>query len=495
MLVRHQVVVCPPVRLAVLLLLLLVAGCALQSYEPQPLQVRQTYSELTGRSLDAPELRKFMRAHGRPADDGQSPVWDEQALVLAALYLNPDMQVALAEWRLQQAGEVTAAQRINPNLNVPLEWHTDTGDGQSPWMIGLVFDLVFERRGKRAARIERAELQSAAARIAVDEVAWQVRGQVRQALASLAVARAGSESLQRRIEVVEATQQLLGRRQELGQMAAFELNRNRLELQRLRLGLSEQRRQVAAARNRLAAAIGITPDKLATINIELPDAAALPAAESVPAADVQGLALRERYDIRMALLEYAAQEAALRLQIEKQYPDINLSPGFVFDQSDNVWELGSAWVLPLFHNHEGEIAEAMARRRLLQARFIDLQAGVIARVANARSEYLGRRQTYREARELKAEADRHAEQMRRQFEAGYADRLQFLRARQVAAEADQALVDSRAALLSAHAALEQTLQHELNASNRTAAVVADLVDKDNAAVAAGAAGTEGETNP
>lgn len=485
----------PLVRLAMpFLLVLLVAGCALQSYEPQPLQVPQTYSELTSRSLDAPDLRDFMRAHGRPADDGQSLVWDEQALVLAALYLNPDMQVALAEWRLQQAAEITAAQRINPNLNVPLEWHTDTGDGQSPWLIGVVFDLVFERRGKRAARIEQAELQSAAARIAVDEVAWQVRGQVRQALASLAAARAGAESLQRRIEVVEDMQQLLGRRQELGQMAAFELNRNRLELQRLRLALSEQRRQVASARNRLAAAIGITPDRLATVDLELPDAATLPAAEAVPATDIQGLALRERYDIRMALLEYAAQEAALRLEIEKQYPDINLSPGFVFDQSDNVWELGSAWVLPLFHNHEGEIAEAMARRRLLQARFIDLQAGVITRVANARSEYLGRRQTYREAQTLKTEADKHADQMRRQFEAGYADRLQFLRASQVVTEAEQALADSRAALLSAHAALEQALQHELATSNRTAAVVADLVDNDKNA-AAGQADTEGETSP
>lgn len=49
---------------------------------------------------------------------------------------------------------------------------------------------------------------------------------------------------------------------------------------------------------------------------------------------------------------YVQAESELRLDIEKQYPDLVLSPGFLFDQSDYIWPLAALWVLPLFKNTE-----------------------------------------------------------------------------------------------------------------------------------------------
>lgn len=463
-----------------LLLLLILTGCAIQQHPPVPLDVQQTYIDLSSRDLDNPALREFMIEQGFSPPTWPLSVWNVDALTLAALYLNPDMQVAIAEWRSQQAGEITAAQRINPTMNLPLEWHTDTSEGQSPWLIGVVLDLVFERSGKRAARIERAELQTAAARIALQQAAWNVRSRVHEALAELGAARDSVTALEQRIEGVTDILGVLQRREELGQVAAFELSSNRLELQRLRLQLSQKQQMIDSARGRLATAIGVVPSQFAEIDVSLPAADSLPSPEQLPTLDIQGLALQHRYDIRRALTEYAAQEAALRLQIEKQYPDINLSPGFVFDQSDNVWALGSAWLLPLFHNHEGEIAEALAQRSLLQARFVSLQASIIDRVFTARNDYLGKLNTYKEARTLQADAEDYRRRIRQQLEAGYADRLQFLRARQITSEASQAVFDSRAGLLQAYAVLEKTLQYSLRDSNWSDAVVADLVSGNKA---------------
>ncbi len=458
------------------LLALLLAGCAApQSYTPAPIDARQAFTTYTRQNLDDPALRDFLQAHGQTIDAWPQQRWDLTALTLAALFFNPEIRVAEARWQLQKAGEITAAQRINPTFNLPLEWHTDTSDGQSPWLLGTVLDLVLERKGKREARIDQALLQTAAARIDIERVAWDIRSLVYTALTDFAAASQTREALEQQQAVLEDIFAVLQRREELGQVGAFELSTTRLELQRIRLDLSEQQRLIDEARVRLATAIGVEPADLEGVELLAPDPDTLPTAADLPTVDIRGLALLNRHDVRRALAEYAAQEAAVRFEIEKQYPDITLSPGFIFDQSDNVWALGAAWVLPLLHRHEGQIAEAMQRRALLREQFTSLQAAIVNEVYQARSTYLGRLRTYQEARSLRAEAIDYQEQISEQLDAGYADRLQYLRAHQALTEAGQAAVAGRAALLQAFATLEQALQYPLQGADWPDIAV-DLVD-------------------
>lgn len=454
---------------------MLSACTAMQEYQPAPLDVGRIFENYQVRELDDAALADFMREQGYAPAAWPLPQWDVDALTLAALYFNPELKVAEAEWHLQQAGEITAAQRTNPVFNLPLEWHTDTSGGQSPWLLGFVLDLVLERPGKRQARVDRARLLTAAARIEIEKAAWDIRSQLHAALAELTAARDKQAALQQRLGIMTDILSLLQRREELGEVAAFEYSATRLAVQRLRLELSAQETRIQAARSRLAAAIGLPPGALEGIQIDLPVTDTLPRAEEIPAVDIQGLALQNRHDIRRALAGYAAQEAALRLEIEKQYPDITLSPGFIFDQSDNVWALGSAWILPLFHSHEGEIAEAVARRRLLQERFMHLQASIISSLHQARAEYLGKLATYREAVALRNNAQDYHAQIQEQLEAGYADRLQSLRASQAVSEAGQAVSESRTALLQAYVALEDILQYPLRGRDWSDSVSASLI--------------------
>lgn len=465
----------------VLLLSAFLSACAGQAYQAAPLDAEQVFARYAGRDLNAPALEAFLNEHGYTTNEWPLSAWDIDALTLAALYFHPDLKVAKAEWRRQQAAEITAGQRANPVFNLPFEWHTDTSDGQSPWLIGSVLDLILERPGKRRARIEQAELQTAAASLQIEQEAWKIRSRVHAAVADLMAAQQKKAALQRREAVITEVLDLLQRREELGQVAAFELSASRLELQRLRLELTSQESRITAARGRLAAAVGVPPATLADVELNLPAIDKLPAKDAVPVSDVQGLALQHRYDIRKALAEYAAQEAALRLEIEKQYPDINLSPGFVFDQGDNIWQLGAAWVLPLFHQHEGQIAEATAQRSLLQARFLQLQARIIDRVYQARMDYIGKLATYRQAVSLADDAAGYRDRIEEQLTAGYTDRLQFLRAQQAVSEAEQAVSDSRTALLHSYADLEKVLQYPLRGRDWTNRVTTSLLDDRQAA--------------
>ena len=59
-----------------------------------------------------------------------------------------------------------------------------------------------------------------------------------------------------------------------------------------------------------------------------------------------------------ALDAYAASEAALRLELARQYPDLHLGTGYQFDQGQNKWGLGLSLELPVMNRNEGPIAEA-----------------------------------------------------------------------------------------------------------------------------------------
>ena len=50
-------------------------------------------------------------------------------------------------------------------------------------------------------------------------------------------------------------------------------------------------------------------------------------------------ALQRRPDVRADLADYAASEAALRIEIAKQYPDIHLDTGCEYDRGLQKWDL------------------------------------------------------------------------------------------------------------------------------------------------------------
>jgi hypothetical protein len=78
-----------------------------------PLSPTDTADALKSRSLADPGLRAlFERAV--PGSERQWPrkVWDLEALTLAALYYEPNLRVARAQWRVAEAGSGQAGREI-----------------------------------------------------------------------------------------------------------------------------------------------------------------------------------------------------------------------------------------------------------------------------------------------------------------------------------------------------------------------------------------------
>jgi len=431
-------------------------------YETKPVNPELVTREFNIRRLDSTELKDFFQEYGYLLRQWPLTEWDLQALSLAAYYFNPELQVAIAQHKVKIAQEQTAGQRINPDVNIPLEHHSDTSDDRSPWLIGLLFKLVLEREGKRQARLDKAEAEKQVTRINIQSVAWKTYSHLKRRYIDYYSTVQDEELTRVQADIMEDILKILERRQELGQSSEFEVSATRLELQRVRLTLTSKQSAIVDAYNALAGAIGIPVEALENIKFLFADIDKLADNNELLQKDLQGLALQHRLDIQKALQEYAVYEASLRLEIEKQYPDITLSPGFVFDQDDKIWALGAAWVLPLFHpQNEGPVREALALREVKQAEFLALQSRVINEISAAFASLSVQTVALQQAEALLQELRDRENQTLRQYELGYVDHLQLKRSNFETASLEQALSVISLSVIKAASQLEDAIQYPL----------------------------------
>jgi outer membrane protein TolC len=135
------------------------------------------------------------------------------------------------------------------------------------------------------------------------------------------------------------------------------------------------------ARSELADALGVPPRALDGIRLDFEAPGRV--GHAVPPAEARRRAMLGRTDLLGALADYEASQAALQLEIRKQYPDISLGPGYQLDQTDSKWTLALGLVLPLLNRNQGPIAEAEARRREAAADFLALQSRILGQVESA----------------------------------------------------------------------------------------------------------------
>lgn len=363
----------------------LLPGCV--SFEPRPLSPADKASAFEARRLTDPGLKQFLEQNLQHEVTPWPPAaWDLPLLTLAALYYNPDLAVVRAQWQAAQAATVTAGARPNPSLSTSAQYNATTA-GISPWTWGLGLEFPIETAGKRGYRLARAEHVSEAARQQLASAAWDTRSRLRASLVNAYGARRREDVLNRQLKLQEDYVGWLDHRLAGGTVAAFEVTQAHLALDRTRLALHQVRRQAAEARAAVAAALGVPVEVVESLPLSLTAFDYPPFTGGLVPDEVRREALQSRPDLLGALASYAAAESALQLEIAKQYPDLRLGPGYTFDQGDNKWSLGLSLVLPVFHNNQGPIAEAEARRTEAEAHFVALQARVINEIERVTEGY------------------------------------------------------------------------------------------------------------
>lgn len=445
----------------------LLTGCAYQTYTAKPLNASGLSSEFRAHDPLSADFQTYLKSQGY--EDGQTPVqdWSLNELIYSALYFHPDLDLARAIWRASQAAEKVAGQRPNPGISGDIEHHSETDNGISPWTFGLAIDIPIETAGKRQARIDRAANLSEAARIEIAQTAWKVRSRVYASWIAYQAALDQTRLLEEELALRSEIAAMLEARLHAGMVSSLESANARLQLQKTRQLLDTEKAHLVELKSRLANHAGLSLESLNKVNLLAEDKSLSEARREIVIADpgrlaeLQESALLNRLDIRAALARYEGAEAKLRLEIARQYPDVVLSPGYIYDQGDKIWSLGLSTLLSLFNRNEGNIAEAEAQREVEAAKFRTLQAEIIGELESRKAAYIQALNTLNDAKHLLDAQTERTQLTQKQFEQGIADRLELTTTRLENLLARQTLINSDIRVRRASHALEETMQYPL----------------------------------
>jgi outer membrane protein TolC len=190
-----------------------------------------------------------------------------------------------------------------------------------------------------------------------------------------------------------------------------------------------------------------------------------PSQQSLSGKEVQRLAILNRIDLRRELAQYAAADEALKLEIAKQYPDINIAGGYSWEGGENIFELGPTAVLQVFNQNRGPIAEAEARRKMLAAEFLALQAGIIEQSNATLVRYRGALIELDAARSGADFQARRLGQARRALAEGEIDTVVLTQTQLQDLAAKQSVIESLSNTQTALGALEDSMQRPLDSGD------------------------------
>ena len=433
----------------------LLPGCA--TYQPKPLSAEKSVADFTARTLRDTALRPFLETNLHRRLDAWPPAaWDFSTLTLAAFYYHPDLDVARAQWHTARAGRVTAGQRPNPTVSLQPTYDTTTPPA---WILGVTVDVPLETAGKRGYRRAEAAHRSEAARWHIAEVAWQVRSRLRRSLLEWHTAQQSCSLLRQQESNQVVSVRLLEGQFNAGAVATFTVTEARVALHQAELAVHDAEQRRAVARVEVASALGVPVTALEGLVFDLRELQSLPAEPA--GADAHRQALLNRADLRAALAEYAATDAALRLQVAKQYPDVHLNPGYQLDQTDNKWTLGLTVELPVLSQNQGPIAEAEARRVETGLRFNALQARALSEIDLALAAYRAAREKAGAAAQLLDDARRLENAARELLRAGEVPLLDLVQRQVESGAAEVAGLSAAASAQQALGAIEDALQSPL----------------------------------
>jgi outer membrane protein TolC len=444
-----------------LAILLGTAGCAV--YHPRQLNPPQLENQYRARTLTDQKVRSFVEVNfGEVVPSWPPKVLDLRTLTLVGYYYSPDLEIARSQIAIADAGIRAAGARINPTLGLDGGYNANPDSRLS---YGVLPAFTIETAGKRGSRIFQAEKQAEAARIGLAEAGWLLRSGIRTAFYNHVFSARRRNLLQAEENIRSEIVEIFDKRLAAGEAAGPEVDIFRVDLITTEAALQIAIGDVAQTRSALANVIGLPTPALEDFTVESATLDSPPTEQDLPILKIQRAGLLHRADLRRTLADYAATDAALKLEIARQFPDLVLSPGYTFEEGFARYVLSaSIQSIPLFHRNQGLIAVAEAQRRQAGERFEALQSQAIGQMERALVQYRAGLNEWREASERLVSVQRGREEAaRRALAAGEGDRLGLATVRLQTIIADRAWLDALNRVYVALGALEDSMQQALEA--------------------------------
>lgn len=345
-------------------LLLALGGC--KSYERSTLDLDRTQREFLLRALDGPVLEEMnARAQASPGATAFDPS-DGLSLAEAeaiALVFNRDLRIARLAAGVTQASAENGGLWRDPTLGVDL---TQIVSGASQGLEAIVtvgFTLPISGRLELEKQRLGAEHAAELARVADRE--WQTIAALRRAWTERAGIAREVEAARDVLGRVEQVTAIVDRMEQAGELARIEARLFRIEDAKLRSRLASLESDLARASHAVEAILGLPPTAGRAFSGEF-------ASSTRAAAEGRDAVLAAIAATNPAVLaaraDYEIAERTLEEEIRKQWPDLDLAPGYGEQDGDRQFVLGIGVVLPVLNGNRAGIAVAEAGREAARGR-------------------------------------------------------------------------------------------------------------------------------
>ena len=454
----------PKVALLSLLCLSLTA-CGFQEYIAKPIDTAALTQKFTSRRVDNDQFHQYLINNGYASEQLPIQQWQLDDLIYCALFFNPSLDIARAQWRSAEAAKLTAAEMRLPTIGGQYSKSNNASEEISPHAYGLSIEIPIETANKRNIRIESAQHLSEAAKLKIAQAAWQLRNDVTKTFNEYQANRQQIKLMSKEQAYRQDIVAIYQKRIELGESSNIELSRAKLQLQTLNTELESRQRNHLVLLSRLANSLGLSLNQVEQMQIA--DSIDTKALTNPTPDDLQTRALLNRLDIRIALERYAVAETKLKLEIAKQYPDIFISPGYAYEFGDKIWSLGLSSLMTILTKNKLAIAEATQLREVEAKQFEALQANVISEVNVANAKLTQAMQLLDNNKNLYQQQQTNTRRMDNRLRAGEIDRLELTYAKLEEVIAEQHIALANFQLASSTNDLENAIQAPLADSNIT----------------------------
>ncbi|MGE8393888.1 TolC family protein [Pseudomonas sp. BIGb0427] len=287
----------------------------------------------------------------------QEPVLTLESALQTARDNNPELAAArwgidIAEGERRQAGVLP-----NPQLSWEVE---DTRKGSQTTTVGV--SQLFELGGKRGARLNVAGRDAELAALELERQRNVLRAEVIAAFQAAAQAQEGLQLAEQSLRLSERALQVVQGRVRAGSASPVEATRAQVQLSEVRLEQGRAEQALTVAYQQLAAVTGAARVQFSRVD------GGLQANNDIPSRTLLLDRLEQTADLRLARLQIDQREAALGLARSQRIPDLTVSVGSQYSETDRerINVVGLSVPIPLFDRNQGNVLAAA--RRADQAR-------------------------------------------------------------------------------------------------------------------------------
>ena len=316
--------------------------------------------------------------------------WLEAELITAALCFNAELARSNAASHLAAASGELARQYPGLALVLSAEYARNAPEA-SKWLRGLSVELPFDFGERKAVRLEAAVQTELLSALDYAIAHRALAADIGRSVDAIAAAQQEQILLAARAQRQHEWRKFVEQRIDEGQAAATERLKPGQDLLATQASLLRTQAAERTARSQLASALGVPLAQVLTLAIRIDTL------HSAAQADfsMRHTALLARPELLRALGQYQLSELALRFEVAKQYPDIRLSPGYIWERGLVKLPLVLSAALPAFDGNKSAILVAEAARELAARELESIQANITQELDLAFANRTAARAAYR----------------------------------------------------------------------------------------------------